>query len=143
MQGINKVLLVDDHPPWLNVVAAVVRDWGEGILIEKATTEQGAIEMVHQKGPFDLMILDVNLGEYGSGVEVARAIHDYEARPVIVALSGTTDPVLAFQLGQLGVQAFLRKPASPALLRDTVERAIRDREYVYHEAADSAMVAVG
>ena len=108
-----RVLVVEDDPDAAELIAVVVE--GLGCRCEIAATCAAARALIASYPP-DIAILDRHLGD-GSGLALARALRRSASGPVyVIAFSGTADVVDE-------VDAQLLKPASPALLRETVIRA--------------------
>lgn len=67
----------------------------------------------------DAVVLDCDLPD-GTGFDVLRAITGTVPMPDVVAVSGAVGPAEGFRLAQMGVRAFVPKPATPA----AIERAL-------------------
>jgi CheY-like chemotaxis protein len=63
-----------------------------------------------------------------SGFELIQRIRaaPTSARPVIVVISGDTDPATPQRVRELGADAFFAKPYSPVEVRRTLEKLIRE-----------------
>jgi DNA-binding NarL/FixJ family response regulator len=81
------VFIVDDQPEFRLRVRELLEADGF-VVVGEAGDVQGALEAGHQLRP-DVVLLDVRLPD-GSGVDVARAMREWAARPVVV-LTSTAD----------------------------------------------------
>lgn len=89
-----------------------------------ATAKEGG--RLAEKGGCDLVVLDCNLPD-GSGFDMLRGLREKEAPPVLMltARSGEIDELQALELG---VEDFMRKPFSLAVLKARARRILRRRE---------------
>ncbi len=89
-----------------------------------ATAKEGG--QLAEKGGCDLVVLDCNLPD-GSGFDMLRGLREKEAPPVLMltARSGEIDELQALELG---VEDFMRKPFSLAVLKARARRILRRRE---------------
>jgi len=81
------VLIVDDQPGFRLSVRELLEADGF-IVVGEAGDAQGALDAGHELHP-DVVLLDVRLPD-GSGVDVARAMRAWAARPVVI-LTSTAD----------------------------------------------------
>jgi two-component system chemotaxis response regulator CheY len=102
-----KILVVDDHP---SVRIAVIRELDASDLFEKfnivaAANGREALELVHARGDFDVVLTDTNMPEM-NGLDLTRGIRasTLPKQPIIVGMS--TDDTLASAYKQAGAQAF-------------------------------------
>ncbi len=117
VQTYRRVLIVDDDPSVLRMLAKVVTRWGCEALVA-ATCAEG-LEFL--TGGVDLVITDVNL-QVGSGLEIARAAAAMHPAPPVVAITGEATVTEALLLGRVGVGAIVSKPFRPADLKEIVDR---------------------
>ncbi|MCA9607733.1 MAG: response regulator [Myxococcales bacterium] len=93
-----------------------------GCEVDEAGSVDRAIARLREEAPFDVVLLDVRLGTE-SGVEVARAAWQMSPAPAIVATSGEASRAEMFELGRLGVRAFVDKAELSARLGDLLALA--------------------
>ena len=111
-----RILLVEDHPDTLNVLARLLQKWGH--VVTTAGTVKTAKELADSQ-KFDLLISDLGLPD-GSGLDVMRQVKTRSAVPGI-ALSGFgTDEDLR-QSRDAGFAEHLVKPVSSDVLRKSVQ----------------------
>ncbi len=118
-----KVLLIDDHPLILSALQAVIEGLGtdvESIDVTGAESAAAARLTLKASGDFDLVLLDLHLGD-ASGFDLLEELRAaYPALPVVVisASDRTSDVIRAIDHGAMG---FIPKRSSTA----TLEQALR------------------
>jgi CheY-like chemotaxis protein len=122
--GMNgaRILVAEDDPPTLELVQALLES--HGYRVGLAPDGNRALEL-GCSGQFDLIILDLHMPMYG-GVEVLHMLRKrYLLRPIkVIALTGDALPAVREAVEREGIESFLVKPVSLALLRDEVERVL-------------------
>jgi DNA-binding response OmpR family regulator len=115
----GKLLLVEDEAVLRRLIAEFLR--GEGFdVVEAADGAQGAT-LYAGHGPFDLVLLDLNLPLL-SGVDVCRRIKALRPQqPVLICSAAILDRHVA-ELTELNVDQFLTKPYHPLDLLDRIAR---------------------
>ncbi len=120
----GKILLVEDESKLRVLVAEFLG--GEGFEVVQAADGREGIEHFHVRGPFDLVLLDLNLPIL-TGVEVCRRIKcDCPEQPVVVCSAAVLDVEMS-ALRALGVEQFLSKPYHPAELVRRINDELRSR----------------
>jgi DNA-binding response OmpR family regulator len=128
----GRILLVEDEAVLRGLVAQFLRGEGHDV-VEAADGLQGA-DRFRDQGPFDLVLLDLNL-PFLPGVEVCRRVKQLQPRqPIIVCSAAILDDHLG-ALESLGVQQFLTKPYHPAELLCRVALEL-DRAAPCHDRGD-------
>jgi CheY-like chemotaxis protein len=120
---IPRVMIVDDEPGVLNLMADVLRMNGY-----QAVTARHGVEALEicawDSGPPDLLVTDVMMPPYFNGVELVRRMR--AQKPDLKALyvsAHAGDPILA-EVFNDGHADFLPKPLSPIVLSQRVERIL-------------------
>jgi DNA-binding response OmpR family regulator len=112
------ILLVEDEHVLRTLVAAFLRQ--AGYLVSEAADGAAAIVAFRSRGPFDAVLLDLNLPDC-SGVDVCRSVRDQEPdQPVIVA-SAAILPEHHNQLEGMGISGYLTKPYHPERLLERLQ----------------------
>jgi CheY-like chemotaxis protein len=116
----KRVLVVDDHAPTVALIRAILdAEKHTQYEVVEATTGTECLKAVDQKGPFDLILLDVNLPDM-DGFSVCRALRSVETRVPIVFVTAQGD-LNDFAAGrQAGGDSYLVKPISRNALRSIV-----------------------
>ena len=112
----RRVLLVEDDP----VVAAVVQDLlrQQGHAVEHAAHGLAAMAAL-QAGDFDLALLDLDLPGL-DGFELARLLRKQGRRLPLLALTARADADAERQARAAGMDGFLRKPVTGAMLAEAL-----------------------
>jgi DNA-binding response OmpR family regulator len=106
----GSLLLVEDESRLRGLVAQFLR--GEGFSVVEAADGAEGVERFTDSGPFDLVLLDLNLPVF-SGVEVCRRIKFGQPSQRVMICSAAVLPVHELALSALGVAHFLSKPYHP------------------------------
>jgi two-component system phosphate regulon response regulator PhoB len=113
----GKLLLVEDEHTLRSLVAQYLR--GEGFDIVEAADGAEAVGFYRERGPFDLVLLDLNLPIL-CGVEVCRQIKsENPGQPVIVCSAAILDHDID-ALTDMQVRQFLSKPFHPLELLERI-----------------------
>jgi DNA-binding NarL/FixJ family response regulator len=115
-----RVLLVDDHPLILSALQTVIQGLGDDVEVQGVGSGRAAREALQQDSNYDLVMLDLALGD-ASGFDLLTEFRNaYPALPVVVvsASDRTSDVIRAIDLGAMG---FVPKRAS----NDTLFEALR------------------
>jgi PAS domain S-box-containing protein len=127
----TRVLLVEDNAVNMMIAVALLEQWG----VEVTQAGDGpeavdAVERAHAAGrPFDMVLMDVQMpGMSGhEATRLMRSRHSAQQLPIIAltaaALVSERDQALA-----AGMNDFLTKPIDAARLRNTLVRALRQRD---------------
>ena len=116
----KRVLVVDDHAPTVALVRAILdAEKHTQYEVVEAGTGTECLKAVDQKGPFDLILLDVNLPDM-DGFSVCKALRSVETRVPIVFVTAQGD-LKDFAAGrEAGGDSYLVKPISRNSLRSIV-----------------------
>jgi DNA-binding NarL/FixJ family response regulator len=115
-----KVLLIDDHPLILAALKAVIQGLGDDVSVIGAGSARAARQTLKKNSDFDLVLLDLQLGD-ADGFDLLPELRGaYPALPVVVvsASDRASDVIRAIDLGAMG---FVPKRAS----NDTLFEALR------------------
>ncbi|MFM2345472.1 MAG: hypothetical protein RL654_225 [Pseudomonadota bacterium] len=114
-----KVLLIDDHPLILSAMQSVILQIDHGI---EAITVESAAEcraLLARRRDFDLILLDLQLGDADGFELLAELRRDHPALPVMV-VSASERPGDALRAIDAGAMGFVPKRSSNELLQDAV-----------------------
>jgi EAL domain-containing protein (putative c-di-GMP-specific phosphodiesterase class I)/CheY-like chemotaxis protein len=121
----RKLLLVDDEP---HILSSVRRHLGAHFHITCAGNGEEALRLFDEEGPFPVIVSDMRMPVM-DGLELLRILRRRAPDTVCLLLSGQTDfNTLVDALNEGEIFRFLGKPASPDLLRATLERAYLEHE---------------
>ena len=106
----TRLLLVEDERVLRQLVSQFLRR--SGFEVAEAGDGPAAVERYDAEGPFDLILLDLNLPGF-SGVEVCRQVRrSSPAQPVLICSAIVTDEAEG-PLREMGVRGCLSKPYLP------------------------------
>lgn len=116
-QRSGRLLIVEDEQTLRQLVAQFLR--AEGYDVEEAADGREGVCFFVDRGPFDVVLLDLNLPCL-PGEEVCRQIkHDQPNQSVVICSAAVLDCHLDVLKG-LGVDQFLGKPYHPLDLLDRI-----------------------
>jgi DNA-binding NarL/FixJ family response regulator len=124
-----KVLLIDDHPLILSALQSVIKGLGDDVTVVGVDGAGGARSTLQADPDFDLVLLDLALGD-ADGFDLLvelRAAHP--ALPVVVvsASERTSDVIRAIDAGAMG---FVPKRSSNAALFDALRMVMSGGLYI-------------
>jgi DNA-binding NarL/FixJ family response regulator len=124
-----KVLLIDDHPLILSALQTVIQGLGGDTVVVGADSARAAREALRADPDFDLVLLDLHLGD-ADGFDVLVELRAaYPALPVVVvsASDRTSDVIRAIDAGAMG---FVPKRASNDTLFEALHMVMSGGIYV-------------
>jgi DNA-binding NarL/FixJ family response regulator len=124
-----KVLLIDDHPLILTALQNVIQGIGSHVAVVGVAGARAAREALTADPAFDLVLLDLRLGD-ADGFEVLVELRNtYPAVPVVVvsASDRSADVIRAIDLGAMG---FVPKRASNETLQEALHVVMQGGIYV-------------
>ena len=124
-----KVLLVDDHPLILSALQAVIQGFGDDVTVIGAATPREARQALEASAGYDLVLLDLQLGDANGFDLLVELRANYPALPVVIvsASDRTSDVIRAIDLGAMG---FVPKRASNATLFEALHLVMQGGIYV-------------
>jgi DNA-binding NarL/FixJ family response regulator len=124
-----KVLLIDDHPLILAALQTVIRGLGDDVMVMGAATAREARLALRQDSDFDLVLLDLHLGD-ADGFDVLADLRSrYPALPVVVvsATERSADVIRAIDMGAMG---FVPKKSSNRDLFEALRMVMSGGVYI-------------
>lgn len=120
MTPARRVLLVDDHELLRYGVKTMYADI-DGVLIEwiEASTLQEAVDLYGSRGPFDAVLLDLNLADC-KGLQGMRQFLQAHPKAKVAVFSGTQDEFVVRQARALGAAGYVGKGTMMSEMRDTL-----------------------
>lgn len=113
-----RILLADDHEVNRRAFALML-----GPIAEKLICVEDGEAAVAEAGPFDLVLLDLNMPRMG-GLEAAQHIAARPGAPPILALTASIDPADIAACRAAGMAGFVAKPVEPEELYAAIEAAM-------------------
>jgi DNA-binding NarL/FixJ family response regulator len=111
------VLIADDHELVRDTIAAFLE--GDGTQVHTADDLDGALKLIRQNGPFDLVLLDFDMPGMNGLNGLSRALEANGRNPVGI-LSGTATRSIAEEALENGAAGFLPKTMAAKSLRNAV-----------------------
>ena len=124
-----KVLLIDDHPLILSALQTVIEGLGDDVTVIGAESAAAARQVLQSQSDFDLVLLDLQLGD-ASGFDVLDEFRvAYPALPVVVisASDRASDVIRSIDQGAMG---FISKRTSTETLLQALKLVMSGGIYV-------------
>jgi DNA-binding NtrC family response regulator len=126
-----RVLVADDDPEWLEVVAEAVTRLGASVTVADNGAE--LIEHLAADGPFDLVVTDISM-PWMTGVRAMHAARTTGLGTPVIVMTGLRDHWVPARVAALGPNAaLLHKPFALADLESLVSRLLAQRERQHAE----------
>jgi DNA-binding NarL/FixJ family response regulator len=124
-----KVLLIDDHPLILSALQSVIKGLGDDVTVVGVDGAVGARRTLQADPDFDLVLLDLALGDVDGFELLIELRAAYPAVPVVVvsASERTSDVIRAIDAGAMG---FVPKRSSNAALFDALRMVMSGGLYI-------------
>ena len=124
-----KVLLIDDHPLILSALQSVIQGVGDNVTVVGASSVRAARETLKADSDFDLVLLDLALGDADGCDVLVEFRAKYPALPVVVlsASDRSSDVIRSIDLGAMG---FVPKRASNESLFEALRMVMSGGIYV-------------
>src|SRR5439155_20669817 len=116
-----RVLVVDDDEQLRLVMENCLRESGHRV--ESAASSEVALERIAQTA-FDVMLLDLRMPGLG-GLGALRRLSETGLPCAVVVLTGQPDYADCVEAIKLGAFHYLLKPIGPALIEETLWRAVQ------------------
>ena len=116
----KRVLVVDDHAPTRTTIRTLLEaDKNTAFEVVEAANGTDCLKVFDGKGPFDLILLDVNMPDL-DGYAVCEALRRVDKDVPVVFITGQRDLKDYHSGRDAGGDSYLVKPISAAALRSTV-----------------------
>ena len=124
-----KVLLIDDHPLILSALQQVMQGLGSHVSVKGVASARAAREVLAADAGFDLVMLDLRLGDADGFDVLAELRQGWPAMPVVVVSASDrhADVVRAIDLGAMG---FVPKRADNEVLFEALRVVMSGGIYV-------------
>jgi DNA-binding NarL/FixJ family response regulator len=124
-----KVLLIDDHPLILSALRSVIQGLGDDVTVAGASSAAAARATLLEDSEFDLVLLDLQLGDANGFDLLSELRAAYPALPVVVvsASDRTSDVIRSIDMGAMG---FVPKRASNETLFEALALVMSGGIYV-------------
>ncbi len=119
--GTERILLVDDEEPIVELGQGVLRRLGYTVVAKRSGRE--ALETFRKDGAFDLVITDQTMPEM-TGVMLAAELLKLRPDLPVILCTGYSESVSRETAQEVGIREFLMKPLSKRELAGAVRRAL-------------------
>ena len=135
-----KVLICDDHELIREGLKRILLDTEKASRVGEASHAAEAIAAVRRE-PWDIVILDINLGGRG-GMEVLKEIKaDFPRLPVLM-LSMYPEEQFALRVLRAGANGYLNKNLAAKVLIEAIRQVLTSGQYVSAKVAEQLVNAV-
>jgi two-component system response regulator LytT len=117
------ILMIEDDEATAKSMVLILEEFGFAI-DGLAHTLEDAITLLNKR-VFDIALVDIDLNGSSSGLQLGRMINDHFQIPFIF-ITGSSDKNILEEAVNAHPAAYLVKPASPASLFVTIQRAIQN-----------------
>ncbi len=124
-----KVLLVDDHPLILTALQTVIKTMGDDVTVVGVETAEAARAELRRSDDFDLVMLDLALGEVDGFAVLAELRRTWPALPVVV-VSATERQVDVIRAIDMGAMGFVPKKSPHAELFEALRMVMSGGVYI-------------
>ena len=116
----KRVLVVDDHAPTRTLIRTILESEKSGTYeVVEAATGTECLKAADSKGPFDLILLDVNLPDM-DGYDICRAIRHVDKDVPILFVTARSEMKDYTAGREAGGDSYVVKPIARASLRSMV-----------------------
>jgi len=124
-----KILLVDDHPLFIEGIRNVLLQLNDEVLIQTSGSCEEALELTVEEDDYDLVLLDLNLpGMSGlEGLQLLR--HQLPATPIVL-LSASEDRHKVLNAIELGAKGYIPKSSSADIITNAIQLVLSGGVYL-------------
>lgn len=118
---VRKALLLEDNPALHQLFRQVLEQ--TGLQVVATSLVQEAEEALHRYGPFDLLLVDMQLPD-GTGLAFLRRHRVEFQREGVQVIILTAEPRFRYEAEEMGFEFYLEKPVSLVMLQRMVARLL-------------------
>jgi diguanylate cyclase (GGDEF)-like protein/PAS domain S-box-containing protein len=135
----TRVLIVEDEP--LSSMSLEMELTAVGYeCVGIATSEEEAVHQFNEAHP-DLVLMDINLEEGGSGIEAAKQINAIKKVPIVFVTAYASDDIIR-QTGFTYPYGYVVKPYNIREVKAVIETALRRFEYEQETVKSQAKLSI-
>lgn len=132
------VMIVDDHPVWLQGLEHLLEEEDNIEVIEKCQDGEVALQKARDLRP-DVILLDVNLPRM-NGLQIATRLKTERNDAAIIMLTGYDDEEQALHAIRAGSSAYCVKDVDPRLLVDVIRKVVAGYFIIKGEEYDKVSI---
>lgn len=129
-----KLLVADDHLLLRDAIAEMLKE--SGFEIQLAATYDDVTRMIEKHGPFDIVLLDLNMPD-GTGIPSIAKVIEINAPCPVVLFSGNPSYAVISQALEIGVKGFIPKSISLVGLEKSLKLIAAGEIFVPYGILDS------
>ena len=119
---VTRIAIADDDPDSLELVRAALQR--SNVEISQATGGGELVELLVNRGPFDLIVTDIDM-PWMDGIAVVRSARAAQITTPVLIITGIARMGLQVAVARLGNARLLEKPVDVSALRDTIEALLK------------------
>lgn len=127
------VYIADDHQLFIEGVKALLRD-AENIRITGEAENGEALLALMEKGPCDVVLMDINMPVMG-GMDTTKRVREKYPDVKVLALTMFDDTLHISEMIKAGASGYLLKNAGKEELINAITRVARGEKYVSNEVS--------
>ncbi len=135
MDNLVKVLIVDDHPSYLEGVSMLLQSIMPHASVITALNGFDARSLLKQQPDMDWVLLDINLPDC-YGIELIEHFREIKLLANIVVISGDDNPDIIDQALKLHINGFLTKDFDAQLLSKCIQAIQNDQVFLTQKHAE-------
>jgi CheY-like chemotaxis protein len=118
----RRILIVEDEFLVALGVSGLIEEMGHAVCgVAGSVAEALELSRAHQP---DLVLMDVNLQEGGSGIDAAHQLRAFERPPLVLFVTSYVDSDTRRRMEEAAPYGIVQKPFQEAHLQRTVEQAL-------------------
>ncbi len=122
------VLIIDDSPEFIKLLKRIFEASLKTTNLVEYDIQQGKPDKNFDWSPYDVLLLDYNLGGGDDGIEWLRSIRKHENLPPIIMLTGEGNEYIAVNAIKLGATDYLNKnDITPGRIINAIKGALSER----------------
>ncbi|MCK5335382.1 MAG: response regulator transcription factor [Gammaproteobacteria bacterium] len=124
-----KILLVDDHPLFIEGMRGVLQRLDDAIVIETSGSCEEALELTADDDDIDLVLLDLNLPGMSGLDGLQQLRHQLPATPIVL-LSASEDRSKVLHAIELGAMGYIPKSSPPDIIISALQLVLSGGVYL-------------
>lgn len=124
-----KILLVDDHPLFIEGMRGILKRLHEHIVIHTAGSCEEALELTENDDDMDLVLLDLNLPGMSGLDGLQQLRHQLPATPIVL-LSASEDRNKVLRAIELGAKGYIPKSSSSDIIITALQLVLSGGVYL-------------
>ena len=124
-----KILLVDDHPLFIEGIRGVLQRLDDNLAIQTAGSCEEAIERTAEDDDVDLLLLDLNLPGVSGLDGLVELRHQLPATPIVL-ISASEDRNKVLRAIELGAKGYIPKSSTPDIIITALQLVLSGGVYL-------------